>query len=375
MNDNSLGGSGSSQNGGSMNYNHGNLQSSGNSNTHHNNHNSGGTLTTSFGSASGRDNHHQQQLQQQQLQQQYFQLQPITHTNNNPNEFLKNPNIFKRVYDELKQTPKPTHPIPPEFPLSKQNTAPIKLNLMDGHPPQVVCGAQLSIWHDTAGPGIEQFWSTGNENSMNLAPDFLTFIARQTLCGYDISMESEEMRFNIYPEQNEYDLASFTSELINVCTNFENVFSAGYPHVEISQTFFMESTIPSPQDLDFLIRAISSHIITSGSTVVVGSKHNEILKWLDTLYMFLTPNERYISSRQVNSHEMIPDLMIQGLLNVNQKQIEEKLPFSLRPTTVIDIDKKEVYHTDILHQYTSFREDFLIISSPSEYSTLTILKD
>eukprot|EP01133_Synstelium_polycarpum_P010791 gene10791-12574_t len=260
-----------------------------------------------------------------------------------------------------------------KLPISKQLSPSISLNRSVEL--KVIAGAQLSVWHDTAGPVVEQLWTTEE----HIPADFQAFMARQTLCGLDTKIVAEETRFNIYPEQgfmvpsiifnsryhdkitkfalsvfldlsklstyqhihdivtdrmsmlaaiilrnysqNIFDQTTFTEQLIDVCENIESIFLSSYPHADISSTYFMELKVA---DTDFFIRAITSTLQTNGSAIVIGSQERLIEKWMDTLSLFLTPNERSISSRQLRQ-KIVPDLMIQGLHHVSLKQIEEKV--------------------------------------------------
>eukprot|EP01132_Coremiostelium_polycephalum_P003248 gene3248-4068_t len=343
-------------------------------------------------------------------------------------EYQKKNNLFEKVYQELSQL-NPTHTkhnneitrgtlssskskslhinIHTELPTSKQISPPIDLSQCSTL--SIFAGAQLSIWHDTAGPVVEQLW-----NNQEISLDFQLFIARQTLCGLDLKNCSDEIRFNIYPDQglmvpsvifnskysdkltkfalslylkidyfNEYtqlhdiisdrltflaskllkdyciqkvNLNEFTLDLIQVFNNVESLFLASYPNVDISSTWFYENKI----DTEFFIRVLSSHLQTYGSTIVIGSNSELILKWMDTLSLFLTCKERKLSSRNLINREYIPDLMIQGLLDCSIKQIEEKVHFSLKPLTIVDTDNQTLHQTFIHYQYKTIREDILL---------------
>ncbi|KAF2073292.1 hypothetical protein CYY_005391 [Polysphondylium violaceum] len=269
--------------------------------------------------------------------------------------------------------------------------------------------AQLSVWSNTAGPVVEQLWKI-----KDVPIDFQAFTARQTLCGLDPKNTSDEVRFNMYPEHgfmvlshifnSKYtDLLStkfafslylnisffndylplhdiivdrltflsckilkaytkniplenelFSKELINTMINVEKLFiHNGYPNVNISNTWFSDPLV----DTDFLIKVLTSHFQTHGSTIIYGSHSEYVLKWMDTLSLFLTTKERKIASRNLNLKEYIPDIIIQGFIDVTQKQIEERLYLSLRPSTIIDIDKQIIYQTRRNHEYLEQRID------------------
>ncbi|EGG23430.1 hypothetical protein DFA_05562 [Cavenderia fasciculata] len=324
-------------------------------------------------------------------------------------DFKKTTNIFSKVYEDILSTYSQSVS---NNPLKKrrQSTPPINL-ASDNYNPNYIIGCQLSVWHDTAGPVVEQLWTTPE---YNLPSEFQSFMARQTLCGLDTKITSEEMRFNIYPEHsimsssiifnaryndkitkfalslymdlsklsiyqhihdiiadrlsmlasfilrnycnNIADQISFTKELVLVCINLEHLYSSNYPHVDILSTFLMDA---KPQDNDFFVKVITSHLQTNGSTVVFGTQQAQVLKWLDTLSLFLTPNEKALSTRILTNKEYIPDLVIQGLIDVSLKQIEENIYLSLKPVTVVDLDKMEIFQTHIQYRYTSYREDIL----------------
>ncbi|KAM9961054.1 hypothetical protein ACTFIW_010228 [Dictyostelium discoideum] len=365
---------------------------------------------------------------------------------------------------------------------SKTSTSPIDLNQLYKSF-QVFQGAQLSVWHDTAGPVIEQSWYY-----KELPLDFKQFIARQTLCGLDPKNTCDEFRFNIYPDQgvlvlshifnskyndsltkfalslylsinffNDYlpihdiivdritclsckllkmytlnlidqsDL--FTKELVLTMINIEHLFLSNYNEkcgsISVSNTCFNDSKI----DQDFLIRVLTSHFQTYGSTIIIGSNADLVYQWMDTIYLFLTPKERKLTTRNLNLKEYIPDIMIQGFLNENNininnsinnnnnmnnnnnnnnmnnssynhnhlnsnnnninninnnswlKQIDERLHFSLRPSTVVDLDKGIVYQTKRNHEYVDKRIDLfskLIVDNyhqGKEFENLTPFKN
>ncbi|KYR02256.1 origin recognition complex subunit 2 [Tieghemostelium lacteum] len=328
------------------------------------------------------------------------------------NEFKKNHNLFELVYEDvmklaaLKTVDSPIKPNKKKVPVSKILPPPIDLS--SHHKFQVFTGAQLSVWQDTAGPTVDKLWKTRD----NLTPEFQSFIARQTLCGLDPTSTNDELRFNIYPDLqlmvpshifnsrhsdiltkfsfslyfniqyfNEYlqlhdiiadrmsylscrllkeyslnqnDLESFKKELVSMMINIEHLFLSSYPNVNILNTLFGDQKM----DTDFFIKALTSHMQTYGTTVVIGSSEALIQKWLDTLSLFLTVKERKVSSRQINK-EFIPDMMIQGLLDVTLKQIEDKLYQSLRPITVIDIDQHQIYQSLLHTQYKTYRYELL----------------
>ncbi|EGC33742.1 hypothetical protein DICPUDRAFT_80518, partial [Dictyostelium purpureum] len=227
---------------------------------------------------------------------------------------------------------------------SKSSSIPVDLTHL--YTFQIFQGAQLSVWHDTAGPVVEQLWKY-----KDIGSDFQAFIARQTLCGLDPKNTADEIRFNIYPDQgfmvlshifnskyndsltkfalsvflsitnfNEYlpihdiivdrvtclsckllknyslnitdHLELFTKELVLTMINVEQLFLSGYPSINISSTCFNEPKI----DQEFLVRALTSHFQTYGSTIVIGSNPETVLMWMDTISLFLTPKERKLAS-------------------------------------------------------------------------------
>jgi hypothetical protein len=92
--------------------------------------------------------------------------------------------------------------------------------------------------------------------------------------------------------------------------------------------------------VDFVSRAITSHLQTRGFTVVVGPDEVSVNALVDTLAVFLDPRERALSARATpGSAQYHPDLVLQGVVGTLASAgiDEERLVHAPLPTTVVDL--------------------------------------
>ncbi|KAF7721095.1 hypothetical protein EC973_005413 [Apophysomyces ossiformis] len=108
-------------------------------------------------------------------------------------------------------------------------------------------------------------------------------------------------------------------------------------------------------DSPFIARVITSHLQTSGSTLIVGNSLTTINMMINTLALFLSPEERNRSSHARKNHKYMPDLYLQGILIQDMEgtssQMERVVLESVIPTTIVDMTRLIVKQTLLLPQY------------------------
>jgi len=71
---------------------------------------------------------------------------------------------------------------------------------------------------------------------------------------------------------------------------------------------------------DDITRVLTSHLQT-GCTVIIGTNEEIIKKWINTLYPFILPSQRYLSRNNVSNY-YIPDLALQGIkIDNNNREV------------------------------------------------------
>eukprot|EP00049_Salpingoeca_infusionum_P012585 m.231168 g.231168 ORF g.231168 m.231168 type:complete len:447 (+) comp15215_c5_seq1:217-1557(+) len=110
-------------------------------------------------------------------------------------------------------------------------------------------------------------------------------------------------------------------------------------------------------DVRFLNRCLTSHLETSGMSVVVGKDVNMINLYLNTLTLFLPVSKRgKCRPAQEGKREYCPDVVVQGLHFVDRtpsdlSELHQLMLESCHPSTVIDIDHKIVAAAPEERQY------------------------
>jgi hypothetical protein len=155
--------------------------------------------------------------------------------------------------------------------------------------------------------------------------------------------------------QRESGLAQFRSFLPPFLRHMEALYSSSLPPVK-STTIFCTQEIS--YKYEFLARAITSHLQTHGSTVVVGSDEDSVNTFVDSLSLFLTTSEKKRSRRAANGAVYVPDLVLQGITKPKQIAREEVI-LSMLPTTIIDVDRQIVKHTRVYHEYVLLRKEHM----------------
>eukprot|EP01117_Protostelium_nocturnum_P018020 TRINITY_DN7438_c0_g1_i1.p1 TRINITY_DN7438_c0_g1~~TRINITY_DN7438_c0_g1_i1.p1 ORF type:complete len:491 (-),score=132.98 TRINITY_DN7438_c0_g1_i1:194-1666(-) len=275
-----------------------------------------------------------------------------------------------------------------------------------------ISALQLSRWDNISGPKVEQIW-IGTEE---LSEETQISIARNTLCGelsrgeteteevenkfhllsdlgftvtsslfsgcwgsqttYRMSLSFivntahyqkyllmhslvEDRLFHLVPimknlleKQFSSAMVAFTSQLGPYISNLQQVFVSSLPPVISHKTFLSQQT---QYPMDFLSRAVTSHLQTHGNTVVIGDNEEKINQFIDSLSIF-TINS---GERQKSSHckeIFIADLAIQGI--IKHIPMDEEIIQSILPTTLVDISRLDVKQTPPFHEYTILRKEY-----------------
>ncbi|KAG0278370.1 hypothetical protein BGZ95_004157 [Linnemannia exigua] len=133
---------------------------------------------------------------------------------------------------------------------------------------------------------------------------------------------------------------------------------------------------------EFLNRAITSHLQTNSSTVVIGNNITIMNMMINTLALFLSPEDRAKSCHARKQHRYLPDLFLQGIYtpsigkqsNTSGTTIDAEtgLPFrksdrcnrlyhilsSPFPTTIVDTVRCKVEQTERFPKYTALRSEY-----------------
>ena len=108
------------------------------------------------------------------------------------------------------------------------------------------------------------------------------------------------------------DTLNYHLDLFVTYTNALNNEEKLIKEIRFNQSVFANIESDKKMEVKFLALAITSHLQTHGSTVVIGSHVPDIDQMIDTLAIFLTPDERERSSYVVEGRKYIPDLLLQG---------------------------------------------------------------
>ncbi|KAK3835264.1 MAG: C9orf72-like protein family-domain-containing protein [Linnemannia elongata] len=133
---------------------------------------------------------------------------------------------------------------------------------------------------------------------------------------------------------------------------------------------------------EFLNRAITSHLQTNSSTVVVGNNITIMNMMINTLALFLSAEDRAKSCHARKQHRYLPDLFLQGIYtpsigkesNTSGTTIDAETGLPLRksdrcnrlyhilsspfPTTIVDTVRCKVEQTERFPKYTALRSEY-----------------
>jgi len=155
-------------------------------------------------------------------------------------------------------------------------------------------------------------------------------------------------------------METFTTHLYTFITNMEILYNSQLTPLKFSQTAF--SISEQDIDIDFLSRVLTSHLQTHGYSVVIGDDEKAVNMLVDTLSLFLIdPQDRKRSSRVIGKRGFIPDLIIQGILDSQERQNtpDEDIIQSLFPITMIDLKSQSVKQTHPYHEYSVLRKEYM----------------
>lgn len=137
--------------------------------------------------------------------------------------------------------------------------------------------------------------------------------------------------------------------------------------INMADTFlndFNFASMTHSMNNDFLVNAITSHVITNHNTIVIGKTSSTINKMINTLALF-TPKEKLrVSCLALEESAMLsPYFHLQGFVTETPEDLSGifDADFIFRkpsPTTIIDLSIKCVYRTSILHDFFHQREKF-----------------
>ncbi|CAO3631329.1 unnamed protein product [Mucor hiemalis] len=133
-------------------------------------------------------------------------------------------------------------------------------------------------------------------------------------------------------------------------------------------------------DSPFIAKAITSHLQTFGSTLLVGNSITSMNMVINTLALFLSPEERSRSSHARKHHHYMPDLYLQGLLIQDVQEMETRIESAVLdstvPTTLVDMTRLVVRKTPLYNSYSQLKSQFdLAVSSKLEENLTNYVND
>lgn len=153
--------------------------------------------------------------------------------------------------------------------------------------------------------------------------------------------------------------------------------------ISIKDTFLDECyfTTPSYSSIcnDFLVNAISSHIISNFNTIVIGKTSATVNKMINTLALFSPKEKLKLSCYALEeAHLLCPYYALQGFVTVteNPDELHTLLDadFIFRkdsPITIVDLTFKHVLRTPILNEFTLKKDSFTNKKVQFLYNSLT----
>lgn len=143
--------------------------------------------------------------------------------------------------------------------------------------------------------------------------------------------------------------------------------------INIKDTFLNDCFFTTPvatsinnQDKqNFLINAITSHLITNYRTIVVGKTSASINKLINTLALFMPKELLRTSCYALEENSMLsPYFTLQGFVTENPEDLNSILNSDFlfkrdTPTTIVDLSYKHIYRTATLNDFNGLKEDFI----------------
>eukprot|EP00026_Physarum_polycephalum_P004318 Phypoly_transcript_04336.p1 GENE.Phypoly_transcript_04336~~Phypoly_transcript_04336.p1 ORF type:complete len:617 (+),score=85.46 Phypoly_transcript_04336:52-1902(+) len=155
------------------------------------------------------------------------------------------------------------------------------------------------------------------------------------------------------PPESRYNRARLPSPTSSTSSLFS---SPREPFAHLRNTLFFSA----PQDKQFVIRAITSHLQTHGSTVVTGPNIDLVNMYVESLSMFLgpSPKEKKRVGLADPKREYTADLLLQGIVGHGVKLIDDSVLPNMLPTTWIDLEHHTIKQTPPFHEYGLLRKHF-----------------
>lgn len=104
------------------------------------------------------------------------------------------------------------------------------------------------------------------------------------------------------------------------------------------------------------------HIFVNNRQMLMPSSPTTVKQVINTLALFLFPEERNRSSHTRKEHQYMPDLYVQGVLSQVVDQMDANLDFlvleSPEPTTLVDLSRLTIEQTAVLPKYSRVRTEF-----------------
>eukprot|EP01113_Clastostelium_recurvatum_P002350 TRINITY_DN1097_c0_g1_i4.p1 TRINITY_DN1097_c0_g1~~TRINITY_DN1097_c0_g1_i4.p1 ORF type:complete len:649 (-),score=122.12 TRINITY_DN1097_c0_g1_i4:12-1958(-) len=107
----------------------------------------------------------------------------------------------------------------------------------------------------------------------------------------------------------------FNQDLTAFIINMDALYRSSLrPSPQIELTPFYNPSQPSPEEIEFLARAVTSHLQTHGSALVTGSDESQVNNFVEALSLFLSAKERRRCSYVVTGQDYVPDMIVQGIV-------------------------------------------------------------
>mmetsp|Transcript_24596 Transcript_24596/g.27363 ORF Transcript_24596/g.27363 Transcript_24596/m.27363 type:complete len:475 (+) Transcript_24596:94-1518(+) len=278
-----------------------------------------------------------------------------------------------------------------------------------------VSNVTLSLWDNVSGPRFEKLWISPLDKS---TPEDRMYASRYTLGSELVSDGAHmEMKFQVVPERKYFShsrlfraqyrgaltlfalsvafpLASlphylrlhhiiqdrvkhlvimymyllrktneekalevFDAHVPIFMKEVDNLFAAGPQPAQFHKTIFQQQA-SNKTDLAFLAKAVTSHLQTHGSTVVIGNDVQSLESYLESLSFFLVWDEKKRACTRVDrGRGYIPDLLLQGI--IADSIPDEEIIKSMLPTTLVDLNNMTVKQTHPYHEYSVLRREYL----------------
>ncbi|KAI8144059.1 C9orf72-like protein family-domain-containing protein [Fennellomyces sp. T-0311] len=112
----------------------------------------------------------------------------------------------------------------------------------------------------------------------------------------------------------------------------------------------------------FFGRVVTSHLQTLASSVLLGNSLTTMNMMINTLSLFLSPDERNRSSHARKNLKYMADLYLQGLLIQDLENMHVRLEVAVLdsnvPTTVVDMTRLTVKQTPLLPSYRKIQQEY-----------------